>query len=298
MGNVNSERGRQEAGTQRREENYTRSPNNAAIGNRRSAIRKIENRRDSPIALLNATAIQVHNTSELPKALHEIGLQEKRPTLVLVGGASGLSDRYIACLRKLFVEKLAPLIEKAEAYVVDGGTDAGVMQLMGQTRLNLGGTFPLIGVAAIGTVIIPNIKNTFVDAAPLEQNHTHFVLVPGNNWGDESPWIADVATTLANGAPSVTILINGGKIALQDAKHSIRVNRPLVVVAGSGRTADRIVTAMRGKASDQQATDDEKAADEQAKQVAEFEKLTAIDLDDDFNLLIKAIAQIWGTGDW
>ncbi|MBE9228742.1 hypothetical protein IQ264_25355 [Phormidium sp. LEGE 05292] len=232
----------------------------------------------SPIP--SALAIQVDRANELPDALQKIGLQGTRPTLVIVGGASGLTPPYLTYLERLFEEKIAPLAEKLQAYVVDGGTDAGVMQLIGKARLKLGGTFPLIGVAAIGTVILPEIENTFADAAPLEPNHTHFVFVPGNKWGDESPWIADVATILANDAPSVTVLINGGAITLIDASHSIRVNRPLIVVAGSGRTADRIVAALQGEATD-----------EQVKQVAQFDKLTAVELENDFHSIEQAIAQ-------
>lgn len=240
----------------------------------------------------SARAIQVHRQSELPDALQAIGLQEPRPTLVLVGGASGLSDDYVASLRGLFVEKLAPLAEKLQAYVVDGGTDSGVMRLMGQARFEIGGTFPLIGVAAIGTVILPYIKNSFADAARLEANHSHFVLVPGTNWGDESGWIADVATKLAGRAPSVTVLINGGKIALQDARNSIEADRPLVVVAGSGRTANRLVAAVSGKLPDEQATEEEITAYKQAREVAISGKVKAIDSSDGFSTLAAEISRM------
>ena len=40
------------------------------------------------------------------------------------------------------------------------------------------------------------------DASPLEPNHTHQVLVPGSSWGEESPWLADIATWLADRLPS------------------------------------------------------------------------------------------------
>jgi hypothetical protein len=45
---------------------------------------------------------------------------------------------------------------------------------------------------------------------------------------------------------SVTVLINGGEIAWNDALHSIRDNRPVIVVAGSGRTSDHLASAARG----------------------------------------------------
>ncbi|XVS62387.1 hypothetical protein ACQPYE_29530 [Actinosynnema sp. CA-299493] len=79
-----------------------------------------------------------------------------------------------------------------------------------------------------------------VDLAAFEPNHTHLVLVPGGAWGDESPWLAEVADVVAGPEPSLTVLVNGGPIAFADAEHSLFHHRPLVVLRGSGRTADLI----------------------------------------------------------
>ncbi len=80
-----------------------------------------------------------------------------------------------------------------------GGTDAGIMRFMGQARTEIGGTFPWIGVAAIDTVILPDLPPPpSSDAEPWESHHTHFVLVPGSNWGDESPWLARTASYYTN----------------------------------------------------------------------------------------------------
>jgi hypothetical protein len=56
--------------------------------------------------------------------------------------------------------------------VIDGGTDAGVMQLIGRARAASGGRFPLIGVAAEGTVMVPGAGTSSPDATELEPNHT------------------------------------------------------------------------------------------------------------------------------
>ncbi|MEO1294326.1 MAG: hypothetical protein AAFW75_00710, partial [Cyanobacteria bacterium J06636_16] len=57
---------------------------------------------------------------------------------MIVGGASGLdTDRQVQ-LESLFNRVLAPLAEELQLYVVDGGTDAGVMRLMGQARTTIG----------------------------------------------------------------------------------------------------------------------------------------------------------------
>src|SRR5215211_3483825 len=97
---------------------------------------------------LAAYAVRIHRQSELPVALDLLGLSRPRPVLVLVGGASALTEADMACLRPLFRDVLAPLAEAVGAAVVDGGTDAGVMRLMGQARFKTDATFPLIGVSA------------------------------------------------------------------------------------------------------------------------------------------------------
>jgi SLOG in TRPM, prokaryote/Protein of unknown function (DUF4231) len=202
-----------------------------------------------------ANAVMVDNYSDLPNAVQNLGLQKACPIIVLVGGASGLRDRDLISLRQMFVEVLAQRAQSLGAIVLDGGTDAGIMQLIGHARAEIGGTFPLIGVAAMGTVILPDTTPLIADAAPLEPNHTHFFLVPGSNWGDESPWLASLASTLSQGKPSLTIVINGGEITWQDVEQSIKVGRPVLTIAGSGRTADKIAAALAGKETDQRAKD-------------------------------------------
>jgi hypothetical protein len=77
--------------------------------------------------------------------------------------------------------------------------------------------------------------------------------VPGDQWGAESPWIADTATVLADTAPSITVLINGGEIAYSDVERSVQAGRSVVAVAGSGRTADEFAAALAGESADERA---------------------------------------------
>ncbi len=216
---------------------------------------------------LTAKAIHVHSFVELSESLPKIGLHRSYPTLVLVGGASGIGEADMIRLRQLFVEEIAPLAQEIGIAVVDGGTDAGIMQLIGQARTQICGTFPLIGVAAIGTVILPNAAPPNSEAAPLEPNHTHFVLVPGSNWGDESPWLSRLAGVLSDGFPSVTVVVNGGEITFQDVSNSVLEDRPVLTLDGTGRTADQLAAALRGEATDWR-----------AKQLAASGKMHAIDL--------------------
>lgn len=75
---------------------------------------------------------------------------------MIVGGAGKMEADSLSRLQRVFTEIIAPLAQTLNATVIDGGTDCGVMQLMGQARHEIAGTFPLIGVSAIGTVILPD----------------------------------------------------------------------------------------------------------------------------------------------
>ena len=197
-----------------------------------------------------AQVIQVDHSEELPAALDTIGLHRKQRTLVLVGGASGISETDVIRLQQLFVDAIAPIAQELGVAVVDGGTDAGIMKFIGNARTQIGGTFPLIGVAAMGTIILPDLPPPSEEAAHLESHHTHFVLVPGSNWGDESPWLAHLASILSEGCPSVTVVVNGGEITFQDVSYSVQADRPVVALDGTGRTADKLAAAVHGEATD------------------------------------------------
>jgi len=198
-----------------------------------------------------ARAVRVDG--DLRVALATLGLPHPRPVFVLVGGASGMDDAASDAIRHVLADAVLPVLADNDVAVVDGGTDAGVMRMIGRARAAHGADFPLVGVAAEGTVVLPGQVSDGGEGAPLERHHSHFILVPGDKWGDESPWLARTATAIAEGAPSVTVLINGGQISFQDVAHSLADRRPVLVIDGTGRTADRIAAARRGDRGDEQA---------------------------------------------
>lgn len=201
---------------------------------------------------LVAESIQLDTPDDLAAVVHQLGFVKQRPALVIIGGASKLSEAEFHQLQTIFVEVLAPLAQKWQAVVIDGGTDTGVMRLMGQARSARCANFPLVGVTPLGLVTLPTEVATTPEAASLEPHHTHFVLVPGSTWGDESIWIAKVASAIAASA-SVTVLINGGEITWKDALQSVKADRSIIVIAGTGRTADLIATALDGHSDDERA---------------------------------------------
>jgi hypothetical protein len=194
---------------------------------------------------------RVAEPGDVPATLKALGIATGRPVLVVVGGADGMSPEHMAALARAVGPVIRALGDWGAA-VVDGGTDSGVMRVIGQAYNTAGASFPLVGVAAEGTVIIPGARPA-PDAGPLDPHHTQVLLVPGDSWGDESPWLSRVATAIAGGRPSVTLVVNGGEIAYADIEHSLEAGRPVIVLAGTGRTADAIAAAARGRDTDPRA---------------------------------------------
>ncbi len=194
---------------------------------------------------------QVSRAADLAAALRSLGIGAGRPVLVCVGGAGGMTAEHLAVMAKA-LERIVPALDGWGAAVVDGGTDSGVMKVTGQARDAAGASFPLVGVAAAGTVVVPGTV-TAPDAAVLEPHHSHVILVPGDTWGDESPWLSRVATAIADGQPALTLVVNGGEITYDDIGHSLQAGRPVIILAGTGRTADAIAAAASGDSDDPRA---------------------------------------------
>jgi SLOG in TRPM, prokaryote len=189
--------------------------------------------RQLPLERGAVRAANISDTSEIQRALDQLEIPHPNSVIVLVGGASGIGWLDMFPMRKA-VGIIARLAEETQSVVIDGGTQAGIMTEIGKQRKHKGYSFPLIGV------VFDNLIVKEEAASILDPNHTHFFLIPGDNWGDESSWISRIATAIAGNHKSITVLINGGKISRQDVEYSLLENRPTFVIRGTGRLADEI----------------------------------------------------------
>jgi hypothetical protein len=178
-------------------------------------------------------AANVSDTNEIQQALDKLAIPHPNSVIVLVGGAGGIGWLDKFPMRKA-VGIVARLAEETQSIVIDGGTQAGIMTEIGKQRKRNGFSFPLIGVVFDNLIIRED------PASILDPNHTHFFLIPGDDWGDESAWISKIATSIAGNHKSITVLINGGNISRQDVEYSLLENRPTFVIRGTGRLADEI----------------------------------------------------------
>ena len=122
----------------------------------------------------------------------------------------------------------------------------GIMAEIGHTRRRLHHNFPLVGIAPEELVTWTRGPQStkFLwwgkERWQLEPHYSHFILVPGSNFGDESPWIFDAATLLSQDQHSVTILINGGEVSRKDIELSLEMGRPVIALSRTGRLADEL----------------------------------------------------------
>lgn len=196
-----------------------------------------------------AQAMRVMPDADPHNIVEQLGLQSPNATLFVSGGAGLMSEEDVQRTTDIITEGVVEFAERYQVTVVDGGTESGVMKMIGDARHSRGYTFPLVGVAPHGLVSYQGFDNPN-EQAMLEDGHSHFVLVDGDEWGDESQMIVDLTRAIAKTAPKLGMLINGGKIAEHDvylatAKADAHERIPMLILEGSGRAADNISSAFR-----------------------------------------------------
>jgi len=181
--------------------------------------------------------------SNLAQAISELGLKGRYPVIVLIGGEI---DEQQADVTRRVIQTISKVAEDMNAVVICGGTDMGIMAEIGQIRSRNGYKFPLVGLTPEALVSWPGgpPSTKFLwwgkQRWQLESHYSHFILMPGSQFGDESPWIVDAATLLSKGHRSVTILINGGEVSRKDIELSLENGRPVIALSRTGRLADEL----------------------------------------------------------
>jgi hypothetical protein len=198
-------------------------------------------------------AIRVPLDANPQDIVERFGLLSPRPVIFITGGASAMTEDDIAKTNELIEHGIAAFAAEHNITVIDGGTEAGVMKMMGVARRTHDYKFPLVGIAPYHKVSFPGHVTPETEAE-LEAGHSHFVLVESHEWGGESQTIVNLTKAIAaRQKPMIGVLINGGRIAERDvylatAQGDNRI--PVLVIDGSGRTADTISTAYKTQTAD------------------------------------------------
>jgi hypothetical protein len=198
-----------------------------------------------------ARVVRAPAFADAAKVRAALAIPRPRPTIFISGGAGNMDEEAIKKTHGLIRDGVARFAAEHDVVVIDGGTDSGVMQMVGQAHEATGNRFTLIGCAPEGKVSYPGMPEPQnpEGRTALEPNHTHFVLVDADYWGAESDMIVGLTRAISYGRyPKIGILINGGSIAKYDiyiASARGESSIPVLVVDGSGRSADEIAKASR-----------------------------------------------------
>ncbi|XP_063693719.1 transient receptor potential cation channel subfamily M member-like 2 isoform X10 [Bolinopsis microptera] len=176
-------------------------------------------------------------------------------------------------LEKRFKRGLAKAAKSTDAWITTGGTNTGVMKLVGEAvrGTSFGSQIVTIGVATWGIIknreqlAVTNERKIVKDyetkesrirrGAFLDPNHTHFLLVDNGKqyeYGGEIKFRAALEQKISERyregnytLPQICILIEGGPNSIKTLLETVKLGNPGLVIAGSGRSADVLAEAYR-----------------------------------------------------
>src|ERR1041384_7628201 len=135
-----------------------------------------------------------------------LGVPRGRPVIALFSSGEALSTDLGA--------KVLPLLRRVvtgrDAVFITAGADVGVVHLLGVALEAVDGKLPpFVAVAPSGKVVAGEETPADGEMA-LNPNHDVAVLVPGKNWGEETPALFRTVDAITGKRGRVTALLIGG----------------------------------------------------------------------------------------
>ena len=183
----------------------------------------------------------------------------------VTGGAQALT--LPEQLQEEFNKGLVTAATSANVWVVTGGTDTGVMHLVGKAMYDAGldGKVPLLGVTAHGAVngrecfeglkfgraSYADPEKASFEGAPLSPHHTHFLFIDSGKqnskaWGSEIRVRAEIERhmTTSRAVPMVLLVVQGGPGTLATVLATAQLGCPIVILSNSGGAATAVSNFM------------------------------------------------------
>ncbi|XP_059152108.1 transient receptor potential cation channel subfamily M member-like 2 isoform X2 [Physella acuta] len=201
------------------------------------------------------------------------GMEKPNLLISVTGGAKNFTMK--SRLRDVFRRGLIKAAQSTGAWIVTGGTNAGVMKHVGEAVRDFGLTserkVTTIGIAPWGCVqnkeLLINKEGQWPayyrienEAKPkqsfLDPNHSHFILVDNGTQQQftvEIPFRAKLEEKIGNqktdtgtdavSVPVCLLVLEGGPGTLETVNSAISSNTPTIIIKGSGKTADILAYA-------------------------------------------------------
>eukprot|EP00753_Platysulcus_tardus_P014507 PLAT4384.1.p1 GENE.PLAT4384.1~~PLAT4384.1.p1 ORF type:complete len:2093 (+),score=763.88 PLAT4384.1:756-6281(+) len=164
------------------------------------------------------------------------------------GGASGLDPLLVPVLASALGKGVVQAARAGGALLITGGTDCGVMKMIGMEVALDATRLRLLGIVPKGLCTLPGEVPPHEEASPLEPHHTDFLLVHSSDWGGETEMMVDgVACHLSKQRPVICVAANGGGITVKEIWYAVKNGFPLVLIEGSGRSTDKLAALWRKK---------------------------------------------------
>jgi hypothetical protein len=194
-----------------------------------------------------ARLLQAPRDASARQILDALAIPDPRAVLILNGGTAQLEAGLQARLDRLLGDGLARVVAEEGITAVTGATDAGIFSPLGRGLARWGRRAPCLGVAVAGLVVRPDHPQ---GEASLEPHHSHFVLVDGQDWGDETETMYALVAALARSCRSVALFAGGGGITLREMRANVHQGRGMIFLAGSGRNTDAVLAVRQGGATE------------------------------------------------
>ncbi|KAL3836664.1 hypothetical protein ACJMK2_022086 [Sinanodonta woodiana] len=216
--------------------------------------------------------------STMLKLMMDVWGMEKPNLLISVtGGAKNFNMK--PRLRDVFRRGLMKAAHSTGAWIITGGTHAGVMKHVGEAVKDYGLTSTnqkhvvTIGIAPWGVIqnrdALINKEGSWPAGYRIEENlnskesfldpnHSHFILVDNgtqHKFATEIPFRAELEREISEmqtdtgedavSVPIVILVLEGGPGTLETVQNALMQNTPAVIVKGSGRAADILSYAFK-----------------------------------------------------
>jgi len=177
------------------------------------------------------------------------------PPEVLITVVGGAQDFTLSRqLQKAFADGLSSAAMSSKAWILTGGTDTGVMKMVGSAMQASSGQVPVIGIGAWGTTngrkMLQDARGIAVnysadkanaDGAPLNSSHTHFILVDSGRegrdaWGTEIAARSRIEDHLSGTkrVPLVQVVVQGGPGTMRSVASIACKHHPVIVMVDAG----------------------------------------------------------------
>ena len=187
-----------------------------------------------------------------------------RPDVLISVTGSALSLQLTSQLQRVFDRGLVAAASVTKAWIFTGGTDSGVMKLVGEAMHKYGLDVPVVGVAPWGAIqgreLLENCKGEQIDyqkskpnsarmEVRLNPHHTHQILVDtAKEYSNDTPVFGQEQALRARlereymhrGVPVVLLVVQGGPGTVDMMRSAAKEGYPILVIADSGGAATAV----------------------------------------------------------